>query len=254
MARNVAIVQARMSSSRFPGKVLMPLLGVPSIVFMVERVRRAALLDDVVVATSVEASDDPLADALAGAGIACFRGSLHDVLDRFVGAARSARADRVVRLTGDCPLMDFDLIDRALGLLADESLDYVSNVDPPTYPDGLDVEAFTLAALARAHAEATAAADREHVTPFIRNRKDLFRATCWQGVGDLSALRWTVDHPDDLEHVRSLLAGLSAPTPTSFDRFDLYRVCERGGGVQRQPAHRRNEGMIKDTASAKGVG
>jgi spore coat polysaccharide biosynthesis protein SpsF (cytidylyltransferase family) len=254
MTRKVAIIQARISSSRLPGKVLMPLLGIPSIVFMVERVRQSTLLDDVVVATSVETSDDPLAAVLADAGVGCFRGSLHDVLDRFVGAARAARADHVVRLTGDCPLIDFDLIDKALALLESESVDYVSNVDPPTYPDGLDVEAFRFSALEQAHAEATAASDREHVTPFMRNQRDRFSAKCWHGIADLSALRWTVDHQDDLDHVRSLLAKLGSPTPTSFDRFDLYRVCELSGDAERQPDHRRNEGMSKSgDANATGA-
>lgn len=255
MVRKVAIIQARVSSSRLPGKVLMPLLGLPSIVFMVERVRRSELLDHVVVATSAEASDDALADVLAEAGIDCFRGSLHDVLDRFLGAARTARADHIVRLTGDCPLMDFDLIDKALGLLAAESVDYVSNVDPPTYPDGLDVEAFSFEALALAHREATETAEREHVTPFIRKHKERFRALCWQGMADLSALRWTVDHQDDLDHVRSLLDRLDSPTPASFDRFDLYRVCERTGMAEVQPSHRRNEGMMKSSRdTAQGAG
>ena len=256
MTRRVAIIQARSTSTRLPGKVLMPLLGVPSIVFMVERVRRAQLLDHVVVATSADASDDILADVLASAGIDCFRGSLHDVLDRFLGAARRARADHIVRLTGDCPLMDFDLIDHALGLLGAGSADYVSNVDPPTYPDGLDVEAFSVEALALAHRQATETGEREHVTPFIRQHKERFRALGWQGLTDLSALRWTVDHQDDLDHVRFLLDRLDSPTPTSFDRFDLYRVCERTGTTtDMQALHRRNDGMMKssrDTAQEGG--
>ena len=255
MARRVAIIQARVTSSRLPGKVLMPLLGLPSIVFMVHRVRQSRRLDHVVVATSTEGSDDALAAVLADAGIDCFRGSLHDVLDRFVGAARGARADHVVRLTGDCPLTDFDLIDKALELLATQPVDYVSNVDPPTYPDGLDVEAFTCDALVTAHREARETAQREHVTPFIRERKDRFRSLCWRGMSDLSALRWTVDHQDDLDHVRSLLGRLDAPTPTSFDRFDLYRVCERAGLSGAQPSHQRNEGMMKSSLeTAKGAG
>jgi spore coat polysaccharide biosynthesis protein SpsF len=254
MVRKVAIIQARITSSRLPGKVLMPLLGLPSIVFMVERVRLSAQLDHVVVATSTEASDDPLVAVLSAAGIDCHRGSLHDVLDRFVGAARSAGADHVVRLTGDCPLMDADLIDTALELLATNPVDYVSNVDPPTYPDGLDVEAFTFDSLTVAHRDATETAEREHVTPFIRQHKERFRSLCWQGIGDLSSLRWTIDHQDDLDHVRSLLDRLDAPSATSFDRFDLYRLCERAGMAEAQPAHRRNEGMMKSSRdTAKGV-
>lgn len=243
MPRNVAIIQARMSSTRLPGKVLMPLLDRPTILFMLERVRAARRLDDIVVATSTDASDDLLARTLQEAGANCFRGNLNDVLDRYHAAAEHARADNIVRLTGDCPLMDADLIDTALDLLVSSGSHYVSNVDPPTYPDGLDVEAFTFEALHSAWQQALAPAEREHVTPFVRNRKDLFRAQGFSGLSDLSALRWTVDHADDLAHVRRLVEQVGARSPTDFDRFDLYRVCERDGAVVRQPAHRRNEGM-----------
>lgn len=243
MPRNVAVIQARMGSSRLPGKVLMPLLGRPAILFMIERVRRATTVDEIVVATSDQPGDDPLASALESAGIACFRGSLDDVLDRYHAAAVAHRADRVVRLTGDCPLMDADLVDRALELLASSGADYVSNVDPPTYPDGLDVEAFTFDALHSAWQEARAPVEREHVTPFLRLHKDRFANRAWNGLSDLSALRWTVDHPDDLAHVRKLIERVGARTPADFDRYDLYRLCERDAAVAAQPAHRRNEAM-----------
>jgi len=243
--RRVAVIQARMSSTRLPGKVLKPLLGLPAIVFMVQRVRQSKRLDEVVVATSHDRSDDELARCLDEAGIRCHRGSLDDVLDRYYQAALASGADHVVRLTGDCPLMDADLVDEALERLAAGGVAYVSNVDPPTYPDGLDVEAFTFEALQRAWREATLPVEREHVTPYLRTRKDLFPAECWRGLSDLSALRWTVDHPDDLDHVRSLIERLAPSSPTSFDRFDLYRVCERGHSLAAQPQHRRNEGMDK---------
>ena len=134
MPRNVAIIQARMSSTRLPGKVLMPLLDRPTILFMLERVRGASRLDDIVVATSTDASDDPLAEMLRQAGVTFFRGNLNDVLDRYHGAARHSRADNIVRLTGDCPLMDADLIDKALELLISTGVHYVSNVDPSDLP------------------------------------------------------------------------------------------------------------------------
>jgi spore coat polysaccharide biosynthesis protein SpsF (cytidylyltransferase family) len=233
-----------MSSTRLPGKVLMPLLDLPLIVFMARRVRRARLVDDVIVATSVDPLDDPLARVLEQQGIRCFRGDLNDVLDRFYRAAESVRADYVVRLTGDCPLMDGDLIDTAIGMLQAGKHDYVSNVDPPTFPDGLDVEAFSFDALQRAWHGARLPSEREHVTLHLRNRKDLFRTANWAGFADLSSLRWTVDHADDLEHVRSLLEAARVTQPEAFDRFDLYRVCEH------QPAlnsgrHERNEGLAK---------
>jgi spore coat polysaccharide biosynthesis protein SpsF (cytidylyltransferase family) len=242
--KTVAIIQARMSSTRLPGKVLMPLLDVPLIVFMARRVRRARLVDEVTVATSVDSLDDPLARELVQQGISCFRGDLNDVLDRFYRASSAARANYVVRLTGDCPLMDGDLIDTAIGMVQTGEYDYVSNVDPPTFPDGLDVEAFSFEALQRAWQDARLPSEREHVTLHLRNRKDLFRTANWTGHADLSSLRWTIDHADDLEHVRSLLEAAGVMRPEAFDRFDLYRVCERNPSLN-AGRHERNEGLAK---------
>lgn len=248
----VAIIQARMSSSRFPGKVLAELAGLPLIVFMVERVRLARRLDAIVVATSTDSTDDPLADELAKRNIACFRGNLDDVLDRFVQCARTLNATHVVRLTGDCPLMDADLVDRGLAELAKGDADYVSNVAPPTYPDGLDVECFTMQALELAWQNAKLPSEREHVTPYLRNGAPGIRVRNWCGSADFSALRWTVDHPDDLQHVATLVdacrSAKSASAPGSFDRFDIFRAIETlalGTGA----LHVRNEGLLKSLAA-----
>lgn len=249
--KRVAIIQARMSSTRFPGKVLAPLAGLPLIVFMVRRVQLARQIDQLLVATSTDASDDPLVRVLAEYGISCFRGDLHDVLDRFYRAASAAGADHVVRLTGDCPLMDPYLIDKGLAELALGDADYVANVLPPSFPDGLDIECFTMAALETAWRAARLPSEREHVTPFIRNGKAGLRARGWQAVADLSALRWTVDHPDDLVHVAALaeaaLNDARAQGREVFDRFDVLRVLEsRAVGPAGQ--HQRNEGYAKSLA------
>jgi len=244
MPRRVAIIQARMSSSRFPGKVLEPLMEMPLIVFMVQRVRRAKLLDAVLVATSNDATDDVLADTLARYGISCFRGSLNDVLDRFYEAATQANADHVVRLTGDCPLMDADLIDTALLGLAERTLDYICNTSPPSFPDGLDVEAFTMKALHDAWLNARLGSEREHVTPYMRTNHASIKSGSWSGVADTASLRWTVDHHDDLEHVRKLIAVAGSTSPTGFDRFDLYRAIEKSN-LAIGAAHMRNEGYMQ---------
>lgn len=250
MTRRVVIIQARMSSTRFAGKVLEDLGGVPMIVFMVERVRRARRVDAIVVATSTDPSDDPLAAALARHGIDCFRGSLDDVLDRYLQAARAARAEHVVRLTGDCPLMDADLVDAALAELERGNWDYVSNLDPPTCPDGLSVEAFTMAALEAAGREARLASEREHVTPYLRKPENGMRRQNLRGEPDRSALRWTVDYPDDLEHVRELVAAMAGKP--DFDRHDLYRAIE-ARGLKRRVQHARGEGYAKSLAEDRPV-
>jgi spore coat polysaccharide biosynthesis protein SpsF (cytidylyltransferase family) len=248
----VAIIQARMSSSRFPGKVLAQLANLPLIVFMVERVRQARLVDQIVVATSTDPTDDPLAVELAKHRIDCFRGNLSDVLDRFVQCARAVNADHIVRLTGDCPLMDADLIDRGLSELAKGDADYVSNVAPPTYPDGLDVECLTMRALEMAWREATLPSEREHVTPYLRSGAPGIRVRNWSGTADYSALRWTVDHPDDLHHVTTLVDACrdveSRSSPRGFDRFDIFRAIEKHA-LSAGASHVRNEGLLKSLAA-----
>jgi len=237
----VAIIQARTSSSRLPGKVLEPLNGVPMIVFMLRRVARARKLSHLLVATSVDNSDDVLARVVAEHGFECYRGDLSDVLGRYHAAAKLSAADIIVRLTGDCPLIDADLIDRCISTLLDGNLDYVSNADPPTFPDGLDVEAFTKDALSKAHECTQLPSDREHVTPYIRRTKALFRQANLRSSIDLSALRWTVDHADDLEFVRALLRTVPCDDITRADRFNFLRhESIHGANFPRNP-HVRNE-------------
>jgi spore coat polysaccharide biosynthesis protein SpsF (cytidylyltransferase family) len=252
MNGTVAIIQARMSSSRFPGKVLEPLLGRPMILFMVERVRKARRVDAVIVATSTDSSDDRLADALHDAGIEVHRGSLKDVLNRFLGAARARCAARIVRLTGDCPLIDADLIDAVLALMVDQGLDYASNVAPPRWPDGLDVEAMTIEALEAAAQDAALASEREHVTPFLRKHPERFRQASLPSAMDLSGLRWTVDHPEDLAFVRQLLAAAGVSDAAAFDRFDLLRALDKAPSLLAINRRDRNEGYATSIALEAG--
>lgn len=237
--RTVAIVQARMSSTRLPGKVLEPIAGRPGIVFMCERLKRARRLDAICVATSSDTSDDLLARCVEAMGISLFRGDLDDVLNRFIGAARQERAEVIVRLTGDCPLIDPVLVDRVIEARERGDYDYASNVAPPTYPDGLDIEVMTLAALERAHREAGSASEREHVTTYLREAAGYSRH-CHRGLVDLSGLRWTVDYPDDLAFVQQLTAALTID-PIAADLYDFLRAQE--ASELRNAAHRRNEGL-----------
>lgn len=253
VSRTVALIQARVSSTRFPGKVLEDLAGLPMIVFMVERVRQAATLDDVVVVTSTDASDDSLAQVLARHRIACFRGDLHDVLARYAAAAAHEQASEIVRLTGDCPLLDPSIVDRVVTARRQAGVDYASNIDPPTYPDGFDVEVFTSAALARAHSEARLPSEREHVTPWMRTAVAGMRRVNCQAIADFSSLRLTVDYPDDLRAVRAVVAQLASSRPT-FDAFDVLRCLSQRADIRSMNAHERNEGYAKSLAADAAAG
>lgn len=210
----VAILQARMSSTRLPGKVMRPLLGRPMIERQLERLRRCETLERIIVATSREPSDDPLAAHLGGLDVDVYRGSLSDVLGRYIGAADACSVQgRVVRLTADCPLADPDVIDACVRLHASLGVDYVSNSLRRTYPHGLDVEAFSLEALRTAGRDSTEAYDREHVTPYIYRNPDRFRCADLVQPTDESRLRWTVDTPEDFVFVERVYAALYPRKP-----------------------------------------
>jgi len=202
----VAIVQARMGSTRLPGKVLMNLGGQSVLARVVRRLRRANSLANIVVATSVSRSDDAVVTECERINLQCFRGSEHDVLDRYHRCAQSSGADVVVRITADCPLIDPELVDMVIKAFLKVPCDYASNAIVPTYPRGLDVEVFTAAALSRAWQKAMRAYEREHVTPYIYERPELFRL---QSIGtdvDYSRYRWTLDTVEDLELLREIYA------------------------------------------------
>jgi len=212
----LAILQARTSSARLPGKVLEPILGVPMVLRQVERVGRARELDGLVLATSVDPSDDALASVCEAAGVEVFRGSLDDVLDRFHSAATAKRPDHVVRLTADCPLADPSVIDAVVRHHLEGGFEYTSNTLVPTFPDGLDVEVVRFDTLDVAWREATAQRDREHVMPFIWSRPERFALGSYEADVDRSGLRWTVDEQADLALVRAVYEALY-PVDASFD-------------------------------------
>ncbi|MBC6983664.1 cytidylyltransferase domain-containing protein [Caulobacter sp. 17J80-11] len=210
----LAVLQARTSSTRLPGKVLRPLLGEPMIGRHLERLARCTTLDRLVVATSVDASDDPLAAYCESKGVVVFRGALEDVLGRF-GAAVAAQGsvEHVVRLTADCPLADPAVIDACVRLHLERGADYTSNTLERTYPDGLDVEVVTANALAQAVDEATEPFEREHVTPFFYRRPDRFRIVQMTQDRDLADRRWTVDTAEDFAFVEQVYAALFEADP-----------------------------------------
>jgi glutamate-1-semialdehyde 2,1-aminomutase len=201
----VAIVQARMGSTRLPNKVMKPIGSVPMIELLLARLSRAKEIDQIVLATSADERNTPLVSHVRNLGYECVRGSESDVLDRYLVAARQYQADAVVRITGDCPLVDPALVDEAIRRFKLMNVDYLSNVSPATYPDGLDTEVFSFEALERAGRETQEPFDREHVTPYLR-RPGLFRQGALAHTEDLSRLRWTVDEPTDFEVISKVFA------------------------------------------------
>lgn len=203
----VCVVQARMGSTRLPGKVMADLGGRPMLAFMLERLRPLRV-DRLVVATSTCARDDVVVDLCDELGVAAVRGSELDVLERFATVIDAFPCEVVVRLTGDCPLVDPELVEAALRLREARGADYASNTLVRTFPDGLDVEVLTAAALAAAAKEATEEPEREHVTPFVYRHPERFGLASMRQARLLGGERWTVDTTEDLELVRSIVAGL----------------------------------------------
>jgi glutamate-1-semialdehyde 2,1-aminomutase len=199
----VAIVQARMGSTRLPKKVMKPIGKKPMIDLLLARLSRAVELDEIVVASSLDPRNLPLVEHVAALGYRCWQGSENDVLDRYLQAAKQVEADIVVRITGDCPLVDPELVDEIVRRFKDVQPDYCSNTLRPTYPDGLDVEVFSFNALERAARETDNAYDREHVTPYMKNPLH-FRQTevCYKR--DLSSSRWTVDEAADFDVISAV--------------------------------------------------
>lgn len=212
MTSPIAIVQARMGSTRLPGKSLRFLAGRPVLQHVVERAQRAGTVKAVVVATTTDAADDAIVALCARMGVRCFRGAARDVLDRYARAAEEFGGNPVVRLTGDDPLKDPAVIDRIVTafLTASPRYDYVSNTIRPTYPEGQDVEVFSRVALADAAREATDPYEREHVTPFLYNRPDRYRCLNVEAASDLSRHRWTLDTEEDLAFFSAVFSALGA--------------------------------------------
>lgn len=221
----VCIIQARMGSTRLPGKVLADLAGEPMLARVIERARRAKRVDKVVVATTDLPQDDVLVALCRERGWLVTRGSERDVLDRYAKAAREHGGDVIVRVTSDCPLLSPALVDDCVGALLDAlpAADYACNTLPPrTYPRGLDVEAVSREALERAWRDDPDPATREHVTPYIYRHPAAFRLVRVAGGADHSRHRWTVDTPADLAFARAVYGALGA----SFEWRDALRFVE----------------------------
>jgi spore coat polysaccharide biosynthesis protein SpsF len=207
------IVQARMGSSRLPGKVMKMLAGRTVLHHVLDRCRAIPSADVVVCAVPDEAASAPLEVVAAECDVEVFRGSEFDVLDRYLGAARSVDADVIMRVTGDCPLIDPQICGDVLVLRRQENADYAANNMPRSFPHGLDAEAFTMAALDEAGVSTAEPYDREHVTPWLRRAAHFKRVNLASGNVTLETHRWTLDYPEDLAFFRALFAALPAGSP-----------------------------------------
>ena len=240
----LAIIQARMGSSRLPGKVLMDLEGQSVLARVAGRLARSREIDRIVVATTDATTDDPIVDACESLRVEYFRGAEQDVLDRFYQAARANAADLVVRVTSDCPLLDPALVDDTIVLFRNQNVDYASNVFPRTYPRGLDVEVFTVAALDRAWGEAREPHQREHVTPYFYENPHKFRQASMTGNADYSRYRWTLDTREDLELLRAVYSRFDGRDDFSWQ--EVIHLMERepelaevNSGVPQKPVRER---------------
>lgn len=242
-----AIVQARTGSTRLPGKTLADVGGRPMLGRLVDRARRIPSVEQVIVATTEKPPDEAILRFAADRGLPAYAGSEDDVLDRFYQAARRYGVAVVVRVTPDCPLLDPAVSGLVLARFLEGrgELDYVSNTQPPTFPDGLDTEVVAFAALERAWREARLASDREHVTPYIYKQPGEFRLANVTHAPDLSALRWTVDERADLEFVRAVYARLGAMADT-FGMEDVLELLRREPELEAiNQGTARNEGYVK---------
>ncbi len=233
-----------MTSSRLPGKIMKEVLGKPLLGYLVERLRCCNRIKNIILATTANPKDNPVATLAQALGLKVFRGSENNVLDRFYRAATIFGSKHIMRVTADCPLIDPDLLDILAEYYFSNKFDYASNNNPPTLPDGLDAEIFTFEALEYSHIHAELPSDLEHVTPYIRNHPALFRIGNWLYHKDLSYLRWTVDESEDFEFVRQIIEFIY-PDNKNFRTEDIVGLLHRRPELLEINARfARNEGYL----------
>lgn len=225
--RTVIIVQARLGSTRFPGKILKEVLGRPLLEYQIERLGRVRSADEIVVATTTNKGDQPIVDLCNRLSCSFFRGSEEDVLSRYYHAAEKFKASCIVRVNSDCPLIDPDIVDKVVQhyKINFPKYDYVANILEPGYPIGMHTEVFSANALKIAYEKAKDKVEREHVTPYIYRNKNQFRLGSVKYHEDLSRYRWTVDYVEDYELVKRIISELY-PVKADFNMFDILKLLE----------------------------
>jgi spore coat polysaccharide biosynthesis protein SpsF len=245
MLKVITVVQARMGSTRLPGKVMLPLAGKPLILRMIERINSAKYCGEIIAAITFDEDDDPIAEACRQNKIALFRGHPTDLIDRHLNIAKKYNADAVVKIPSDCPLIDPDIVDKVIKFYIDNStsLDYVSNLHPATYPDGNDVEIFSISALEKAWEEAEKGFEREHTTPYFWENPDKFKIgnITWETELDYSmSYRFTIDYEEDYIFIKKIYEELYPKNPLFSlndiltllkDKPEILKINEKYAGV-----------------------
>lgn len=224
--KTLILVQARMTSTRLPGKVLKEVLGKPLLSYLIERLKCVGQADALVIATTINPLDEAIVHLCEKENVPYFRGSEEDVLSRYCEAAKLHKAGTVVRVTSDCPLIDPEVIDEVIMFYRKQSVDYASNALTRTYPRGMDTEVFSFKALEEAAEEATLSSEREHVTPFIYQHPERFKLANLSYVTNQSHHRWTVDTKEDFQLISKLLEALY-PTHPHFTLKDLLELIKK---------------------------
>lgn len=251
--KNIAIIQARMTSSRLPGKATLKLAGKTVTEHVVERVKQSKLVDEVFVATPMDSEELPLINLLSGKNIRVFCGSTNDVLDRFYQLAKVIKPENVVRITGDCPAIDPEIIDQVIEKHLKTGADYTSNTIIETFPDGLDVEVFKFSVLKEAWQNASLQSEREHVTLYIRNNKNKYKMENLSSPTNLSNKRWTIDEQRDYEFLLNIFENIY-PTNQNFRMKDVLEYLKKNSDVEKINSNIvRNEGLIKSLKKDKKV-
>jgi spore coat polysaccharide biosynthesis protein SpsF len=247
----VAMIQARIGSTRLPGKVLLPLEGKTVLERVVERAQRSNKIEEVIVITTLNREDMEIVKICSHSGVRVFCGSETDVLDRFYQTAKLLEPDHIVRITADCPLIDAKIIDRVVDKHLAEKNDYTSNVLKETFPDGQDNEIFTFRALKKTWKEARLTSEREHVTLYIRNHPEIFKLGNLEFETDLSKKRWTIDNEEDYHFISEIYKKLHKNN-TLFKMQDVLDLLDSFPNLEKINHHiRRNEGYRKSLAEDK---
>jgi len=251
--KTVAIIQARVSSTRLARKVLLQVMGKPILHYIMERIRKAKFIEDMIIATSIKKEDLEIVKLVSSLGISVYCGSEEDVLDRYYQAARVFGIQHIVRITADCPLIDPSIIDNVIDLYFASGADYCSNTLDLTFPDGEDAEVFSFDALSYAWQNAKLLSEREHVTPYIRKHPDKFKLASFKNKIDLSGKRWTLDRKEDFKLIKIILESLYPLNP-NFAMEDILKFLRQNPQIEDiNKGILTNEGYLKSLAEDRVV-